>query len=103
MSIPETGNQKFLTQVPGLWFLATLCIFFMGCSLLAAEVEWFQIRSEHFIVYCNKEHEDFAKKVSHKAEKYYHSIAEDLGYVRYANFWKWENRGKIFIYPDNNS
>lgn len=47
------------------------------------------------------EHQDFAENTARKAEDYYNSIADDLGYARYSNFWKWENRVKIFIFPDH--
>lgn len=72
-------------------------------SLAYSKEDWTQIRSGHFIVHYKQIHEDFASDVSRKAEKYYNSIADDLGYVRYSNFWKWDKRVKIFIYPDHST
>lgn len=82
-----------------IFFLFWLC-FLTVCSVCSAG-QWEEIRGEHFIVYCEKEYEEFARQVSGTAEKYYRSIAEDLGYVRYSNFWKWDKRVKIYIYPDH--
>lgn len=73
-------------------FLFTLLIF------LQAE-EWLDLKGTHFIVFF-KENREFAKEVLRKAEYYYRRIALDLGYERYSNFWLWDKRVKIFIYPN---
>jgi len=72
-------------------------------SLVFAQENWLEKKSEHFIVYFSRGHEDFAEEVADKAETFYDSIAEDLGYVRYSNFWKWDKRVKIYIFPDHRS
>lgn len=64
--------------------------------------EWNEVKSEHFFVYY-ADNEDFAEDVSRKAEDYYKDIASELGYQRYSDFWTWDNRVKIFIYPDKAS
>jgi len=64
--------------------------------------EWKSVASDHFIVYFS-DNEKFAKEVLDKAEKYYRNIATDLGYPRYSEFWTWDNRVKIYIYPDRAS
>jgi len=80
-----------------------LVFIFLSCSFAEATTKWKQIRGEHFIVYADAQHQDFARKVCAKAEEYYHSVAGDLGYVRYSNFWKWDKRVKIYIYHDNSA
>lgn len=70
-------------------------------GLTFAKQDWAQISSDHFIVYYKDTDNSFANDVSRKAEEYYNSIADDLGYVRYSNFWKWDKRVKIYIYPDH--
>ncbi len=79
-----------------------LCfLFFILCFLSAGPcfaAEWQELRGDHFIVFYVAG-EDFAKEVLRKSEYYYTSIAEDLGYARYSNFWQWENRAKSHIYP----
>ncbi|MFH2137144.1 MAG: hypothetical protein ABII88_01380 [Candidatus Omnitrophota bacterium] len=74
-------------------------LFLFTCSLAGAE-EWAEVKGDHFIVYFQGPNKNFASQAARKAEEYYLSIAQDLGYVRYSGFWKWENRVRIFIYPD---
>jgi len=68
----------------------------------AQEPQWQELKSEHFIVYFNEE-EDFAKDVSRQSEDYYKSIASELGYQRHSGFWTWDNRVKLYLYPDRES
>jgi hypothetical protein len=63
---------------------------------------WRELIGEHFVIYYIAD-EKFAKEVSEKAEVYYGRIATDLGYPRYSEFWTWDNRVKIYIYPDHDS
>ncbi len=64
--------------------------------------EWQEISGEHFIVYFIQD-DKFAKEVADRAEFYYQRIATDLGYPRYSKFWTWDNRAKIYVYPDHES
>jgi len=64
----------------------------------ASSQDWQVVKSSHFIVMYTGD-EVFAKSVSDKAEAYYNVIADDLGFTRYQNFWVWDNRVKILIYP----
>ncbi|MEI6166696.1 MAG: hypothetical protein WCS52_05840 [bacterium] len=64
----------------------------------ASTQEWQVVKSTHFIVMHTGD-EPFANSVSDKAESYYTAIAADLGFTRYQNFWVWDNRVKILIYP----
>jgi len=80
-------------------FMFRFCIFcfiFLLCTTATAE-EWKVVKSEHFLVYYinNKK---FAREVLVRAEKYYSKIASDLNYSRYDNFWRWDNRAKIYLY-----
>ena len=70
--------------------------------IIAVAQDWNILKSEHFIVYFSED-DSFASEVLDKAEKDYKRIAYELGYARYANFWTWDNRVKIYIYPDKNS
>lgn len=83
-----------------------LCVLSSLCFLLPpAETyadNWQELKSEHFFVYF-KNSPDVAKDVLEKAELYYRRIANDLGYARYSGFWTWDNRVKIYIYPDHES
>ena len=84
--------------------LAPLVIFAFAfsCSCAALAQEWQELKGDHFLVYFTKD-EGFAKDVANKAELYYNRISSDLGYARYSEFWTWDKRVKIYIYPDKDS
>jgi hypothetical protein len=80
-----------------------LSFFFLVCVATGVCAEsWKQIKGEHFIVYFIS-NEKIAKNTLSKAEQYYQKIANELGYARYSNFWQWERRVKIYIYPDRST
>ncbi len=83
-----------------LLIIITLCL--LGCIGVSLAQDWQELKGDHFLVYFTKD-EKFAKEVLDKAEVYYDRIASDLGYSRYSGFWTWDNRVKIYIYPDRNS
>ncbi len=76
-------------------------IFISTCLLLWGDA-WREIKGDHFIVYYTGD-AGFPKDVLNDSEKYYDRIADDLGYSRYSNFWQWQNRVKIYVYPDRES
>jgi hypothetical protein len=65
---------------------------------------WLDVKGKHFIVYyqANKDL-TVAEIVLRRAEEYYRRIAEQIGYTRYGDFWTWEERAKIFLFPDQQS
>ena len=77
------------------------CVVLLTLSLFTVAIaqEWQAVKSQHFLVYYLDD-KNFADNVSRNAERYYDKIASDLGYSRYDNFWQWDNRVKIYIYPD---
>lgn len=82
----------------GLSFLILL-FGFWACAYAEG---WQILKGEHFIVHFFGD-ERFAKEVLRKAEIYYGDIASDLGYARRSAFWTWDNRVKIYIYPERDS
>ena len=65
---------------------------------------WLKFKGDHFVVLCaSGEDEDLANSVLNHAEDYYHDIADDIGYSRYQNFWTWDDRVKIILFPDQGS
>ena len=82
--------------------------FLLSCLLIlcyAAESiaeNWQKLKGEHFIIYYVRDSR-FAQDTLNKAEDYYNKIADELGYARYSEFWAWERRVKIYIYPDRDS
>ncbi|OQB10852.1 MAG: hypothetical protein BWY16_00759 [Candidatus Omnitrophica bacterium ADurb.Bin205] len=79
-----------------------LFFIFICFNNLSASEHFKESRSTHFIVFYNNAPEGFIKSLLEKAEFYYESITEDLGFRRF-NFWLWDNRAKIYIYDDANS
>lgn len=83
-----------------VFFYLLFSILYFPLSADAVDVpEWQELKSEHFLVFFLDD-KVFAKEVSQKAEEYYKTIASELGYQRYSGFWTWDNRVKIYIYPD---
>ncbi|MCM8831018.1 MAG: hypothetical protein NC918_02355 [Candidatus Omnitrophica bacterium] len=88
--------MKFLLRLTTISFL--FLSFLYGKTLSS---NWKELSSEHFIVYYVGD-DKFIKDVLSAAEKYYQHIALDIGYPRYSEFWTWEKRAKIYIYPTKN-
>lgn len=77
-------------------------IFLVSCvSLLGAE-EFLEKKSTHFIVYYKGIPEEFIDTVIEYGERYYDQLNEKLGFTRF-DYWTWEKRAKIYIYPDLDS
>lgn len=83
-----------------LLFLCFLSIAFcpLFFSLCFAQ-SWQELKGEHFIIYHEKQDQAFASEVLRRSEYYYKDIASSLGYARYSNFWQWEKRVKVYVYP----
>ncbi|MBN2120279.1 MAG: hypothetical protein JW734_04420 [Candidatus Omnitrophica bacterium] len=64
-----------------------------------AEDYWQEKKSDHFAVYY-KAMKDAAlvDELLKSCEDYYQNITENLGFRRF-NFWSWENRCKIYVFP----
>ncbi len=82
--------------------ISLLVVIFCSIICSAHAQEWKEMGSEHFICYFTSD-EAFVKEALGKAEVYYKQIALDLGYPRYSEFWTYEKRVKIYIYPDHTS
>lgn len=78
---------------------ALLIIGFTAASITATAAEWETHKSKHFIVR-HQDTEQFARQTARHAERYYDTILGDLGFRRSGNFWLWDNRVTITIYPD---
>jgi len=60
--------------------------------------DWKEKKSKHFIIYYQEASSRYINKVARYAEHYYKSITNYLGFRRF-NFWTWEKRCKIYLYP----
>ncbi|MBI5416017.1 MAG: hypothetical protein HZA29_04295 [Candidatus Omnitrophica bacterium] len=83
-------------------YLSLALVFSPAAGHAADDIRWQEVKGTHFLIYYVGE-ERFARDVLNKAEGYYSRIADELGYARYQWFWTWDNRCKIYIYPDHES
>ena len=106
-------NHINIKRIMGVIFFSTLFLFYLfpitynllptPSSLPSAfAADWKELSGDHFRIYYTGE-EKFAKDVSRSAEKYYKTIAVGIGYPRYDEFWTWDKRVKIYIFPDHDS
>jgi hypothetical protein len=66
---------------------------------MPGESSWERKQSNHFNVYYKiGESNDYVNEVLRYAEKYYESITEALGFMRF-DFWTWDKACKIYLYP----
>lgn len=84
-------------------FGLAVCVCVCGGAFAADTIPWKQEKGDHCIVYYTGNDHRFAREVRYQAEKNYVRIARYFGYSRHSNFWTWENRVAIFIYPDSRS
>jgi len=82
-------------------FFLFLMLAAQSAAVFAADetVVWLERRAQHFIIYYQDVSAGYLSELISSAEKYYESIIEDLGYRRF-DFWSWDNRAKIYLYPD---
>lgn len=80
------------------WILLISIIFFSTEGYAAVKFENTK-KSAHFVIYYQQAPVEYINQVARKAEHCYRSITEYLGYRRF-NFWLWDNRCKIFLYPN---
>lgn len=70
--------------------------------LFGAEVTssfWQTDKTPHFIVNYQYAPSGYIPELIGRAEKYYNSIIEELGYRRF-DFWSWDKRAKIYLYKE---
>lgn len=80
-----------------------------GCLAQSGAVEfggevWDQIKGRHFVVYYPPGGDEAgAGNLLRAAEEYYQTIGDLVGFTRYADYWTWDKRAKIFLFPDQSS
>ncbi len=81
-------------------FIISLFFFAQVCHAEIDTGAWKITKSEHFVVYSRTASVEYVAEVLRKAEAYYYSITEDLGFTRFDKFWTWENRATIYLFSD---
>lgn len=82
-----------------------LCLILIGVGFLfcrwisADNDDWNIEKSKHFIIYYRQAPSEYINEVRRRAEQYYRNITDYLGFRRF-NFWTWEERCKIYLYPN---
>ena len=95
-----SAHMRIIKRSALFLFIAIIIILNNYNCLLYCEVDWQEHSTDHFIIYYHKQiPQDYIKEVAAKAEEYYQSIAENLGFNLY-EFWLWDNRAKIYIFKD---
>lgn len=94
-----------------IWIIGVCCCL-LGLRAAHAETRtvefgketWEKLSGKHFIIYYHPGWEEAgAKKVLREAENYYKEIVDELGFTRYSDFWTWDQRAKIFIFPNQSA
>jgi len=81
-------------------FLAVLFFAVLFCPAARAE-SWREVKGDHFIVYYMPPMTGSqVQGILQKAEEYYRQLGDVIGFVRYSDFWTWDHRAKILIFPD---
>jgi len=85
--------------------IAIVIFLFLGLLIapLSAEVItsfWKTEKSAHFIIYYQEAPAGFITELMDRAEDYYNSIVDELGFRRF-DFWSWDNRAKIYLYASS--
>lgn len=86
--------RRFFLLSVGSFFLFSICF------AVNADENWDIRKSTHFIVHYKFRdvYNDYVSKVITKAEGYYRAITNYLGFRR-DDFWTWDDRCRIYIYP----
>ena len=99
-------DSDHFSRIQGLlekWSLSLFIIFLFSFSRgFCVEVDssfWQTKKSHHFIIYYQESPSGFVDELINRAENYYNSIVDGLGYRR-LDFWSWDNRAKIYLYKN---
>ena len=80
------------------WLVLIWSILFLPQADAEAEL-WNTKKSKHFVIHYQEDAPEYLNQLIRKAEYYYNSIADYLGFKRF-DFWLWDNRCKIYLYPN---
>ncbi|NTV28812.1 MAG: hypothetical protein HGA80_01900 [Candidatus Omnitrophica bacterium] len=73
-------------------------------EVACAEDVFREVQGDHFIVkYLLADERENALRILQRAEDYYKRVADGIGYSRYQEYWTWERRVNIVLYPDQMS
>jgi len=98
------ANVAYKTKIRlGLALVLAFIFLHPGSGLYAQQAEDLSVKkSKHFIIYYSEVSSGYASRVARQAEHYYKSVINYLGFNRF-DFWTWDNRCKIYLYPNQES
>ncbi|VAX35347.1 hypothetical protein MNBD_UNCLBAC01-30 [hydrothermal vent metagenome] len=83
------------------YFLFCIISFIFCLQTNVSAETWKEEKGKHFIVqYSSPTSKQWARRLLRKSEQYYDTIAKTIGYARYENFWTWNERVKVIVYPN---
>ena len=92
--------RKFSKIIAGV-ALCLLCASASSACFALSDSSFRNVKkSDHFIILSNSAPIGYTDEVVTRAEEYYNSITDELGFSRYAEFWTWENRAKIYLFDN---
>ncbi|MDD5119989.1 MAG: peptidase MA family metallohydrolase [Candidatus Omnitrophica bacterium] len=84
--------------IAGILLISSLLIGQVPAEVISSF--WQNKKSQHFVVYYQEAPAGFLDELIYKAEDYYNSIVDELGFRRF-DFWSWDNRAKIYLYRNS--
>lgn len=91
-------NKRFNFQAGFFSFFICFFGFFPApAQAQTTGLPWQENRSQHFIVYYREAPPEFVEELIHRAEFFYNSIVDEIGFRRF-DFWSWDNRARIYLY-----
>ncbi len=85
-------------------FFFQLSLFALMSSFLthdASAITFKEEKSVHFVASYEESVDVYwVKRMLREAERYYNKVADQIGYARYKDFWTWDERVKIVVYPN---
>jgi len=88
--------KKIIIAAAALLFLSATAY-----SQLELEApDWDVKKSDHFILYSKNASPGYINETIEKAEGFYETITDRLGFTRFDNFWTWDKRVKIYLFKD---
>ncbi|MBF0594378.1 MAG: hypothetical protein HQL22_05355 [Candidatus Omnitrophica bacterium] len=82
-------------------FFILILVMVLCSGNAVAQEAFIDMKSTHFMVrYTLPEESAAALEVLSKAEQILDRISRDIGFVKYTDFWTWDKRVKIILFPD---
>ena len=84
-----------------LFMLILVCVVLTCPGQVAAQDAFIEMKGTHFIIHYTLPGEKaMAEQILSRAEESYDRVSRDLGLTKYVDFWTWDKRVKIILFPD---